>query len=107
MNLGVAEGFAAASARVALMSRSEKVDAAVGGLRALGPEAIGVAADVRDVAATRGALSSAHAEFGEIDVLVSGATGNCGPGAGHVAQRFSLGDGSRSARHLHHVLRSS
>jgi NAD(P)-dependent dehydrogenase (short-subunit alcohol dehydrogenase family) len=77
INLGIAEGFAAAGARVALMSRSqEKVDAAVGRLRALGTEAMGVAADVRDVAATRGALSSAHAEFGEIDVLVSGAAGN-------------------------------
>ena len=37
---------------------------------------IGVAADVRDVEATGGALAAAHDAFGDIDVLVSGAAGN-------------------------------
>jgi NAD(P)-dependent dehydrogenase (short-subunit alcohol dehydrogenase family) len=71
INLGIAEGFAAAGARVAVMSRSQdKVDAAVGRLRDLGAESMGVAADVRDVEATGGALAAAHEAF------VSGAAGN-------------------------------
>jgi NAD(P)-dependent dehydrogenase (short-subunit alcohol dehydrogenase family) len=77
INLGIAEGFAAAGARVAVMSRSmQKVDAAVARLQALGAQAIGEAADVRDPEATREALRHAHAAFGDIDVLVSGAAGN-------------------------------
>jgi NAD(P)-dependent dehydrogenase (short-subunit alcohol dehydrogenase family) len=77
INLGIAEGFAAAGARVAVMSRSkEKVDAAVARLRGVGAEAIGEAADVRDPEATSAALQHAHSVFGDIDVLVSGAAGN-------------------------------
>ena len=50
INLGIAEGFAAAGARVTVMSRSpDKVDAAVRRLRALGAEAGGSAADVDEV----------------------------------------------------------
>jgi NAD(P)-dependent dehydrogenase (short-subunit alcohol dehydrogenase family) len=77
INLGIAEGFAAAGARVAVISRSpQKVDAAVTRLQALGAQATGKAADVRDPEATRTALRHAHAAFGDIDVLVSGAAGN-------------------------------
>jgi NAD(P)-dependent dehydrogenase (short-subunit alcohol dehydrogenase family) len=77
INLGIAEGFAAAGARVAVMSRSkEKVDAAVTRLEALGAQAVGAAADVRDPEATSAVLEQAHAAFGDIDVLVSGAAGN-------------------------------
>jgi NAD(P)-dependent dehydrogenase (short-subunit alcohol dehydrogenase family) len=77
INLGIAEGFAAAGARVAVMGRSQaKVDAAVARLRALGAEATGAAADVRDPEATNAALRTAHAAFGDFDVLVSGAAGN-------------------------------
>jgi NAD(P)-dependent dehydrogenase (short-subunit alcohol dehydrogenase family) len=77
INLGIAEGFAAAGARVAVMSRSkEKVDAAVTRLQALGAEATGEAADVRDPEAVSAVLQHAHAAFGDIDVLVSGAAGN-------------------------------
>jgi NAD(P)-dependent dehydrogenase (short-subunit alcohol dehydrogenase family) len=78
INLGIAEGFAAAgAARVAVMSRSpQKVDAAVTRLQALGDQATGEAADLRDPEATRAALRHAHAAFGDIDVLVSGAAGN-------------------------------
>ena len=77
INLGIAEGFAAAGARVAVMSRSQdKVDAAVRRIRDLGAESIGAAADVRDVEATCAALTAAHEAFGDIDVLVSGAAGN-------------------------------
>lgn len=77
INLGIAMGFATAGARVSVMSRSpEKVDAAVGRLRTLGAEAAGSAADVRDPDATATALRRAHEEFGDIDVLISGAAGN-------------------------------
>jgi NAD(P)-dependent dehydrogenase (short-subunit alcohol dehydrogenase family) len=77
INLGIAEGFASAGARVWVMSRSpQKVEAAVGRLQALGAEAEGSAADVRDPEATADALQQAHQAFGEIDVLVSGAAGN-------------------------------
>ncbi len=77
INLGIAEGFATAGARVSVMSRSpEKVDAAVSRLRTLGAEAAGSAADVRDPDTTATALRRAHEEFGDIDVLISGAAGN-------------------------------
>lgn len=77
INLGIAMGFATAGARVSVMSRSpEKVDAAVGRLRTLGAEAAGSAADVRDPDTTATALRRAHEEFGDIDVLISGAAGN-------------------------------
>jgi NAD(P)-dependent dehydrogenase (short-subunit alcohol dehydrogenase family) len=77
INLGIAEGFAAAGANLAVMSRSkEKVDAAVTRLQALGAQATGAAADVRDWEATSAALRHAHEAFGDIDVLVSGAAGN-------------------------------
>src|SRR5450631_420528 len=77
INLGIAKGFAAAGARVAVMSRSQdRVDAAVHRLRELGAESMGVAADVRDVQATGAALAAAHEAFGDIDVLASGAAGN-------------------------------
>ena len=77
INLGIAEGFAAAGARVAVMSRSkDKVDAAVTRLKALGAEATGEVADVRHPEAARAALQHAQAAFGDIDVLVSGAAGN-------------------------------
>jgi NAD(P)-dependent dehydrogenase (short-subunit alcohol dehydrogenase family) len=77
INLGIAEGFAAAGARITVMSRSpDKVDAAVRRLRVLEAEAGGSAADVRDPDATATALQQAYESFGEIDVLVSGAAGN-------------------------------
>ena len=77
INLGIAEGFAAAGARVAVMSRSkEKVDDAVARLQGVGAQVTGEAADVRDPDATSAALQHAHSVFGDIDVLVSGAAGN-------------------------------
>jgi NAD(P)-dependent dehydrogenase (short-subunit alcohol dehydrogenase family) len=77
INLGIAEDFARAGARVAVMSRrQEKVDAAVERLIALGAEAMGGSADVRDYAATEAVLKDAHDRFGDFDVMVSGAAGN-------------------------------
>ncbi len=77
INLGIAEGFAKAGARVAVMSRSQdKVNRAVERLRALGSDATGGAADVRDYEATAAVLKAVHSQFGDFDVLVSGAAGN-------------------------------
>lgn len=76
INLGIAKAFAAAGARVSVLSRSqEKVDAAVAELKG-GGEAYGAAGDVREIAAVEAAMKGAHERFGKIDVLVSGAAGN-------------------------------
>ncbi|MBS0469135.1 MAG: SDR family oxidoreductase [Proteobacteria bacterium] len=77
INLGIAQAFARAGAQVTVMSRSpDKVQQAADGLKALGAEALGISADVRDPAAVEAALRQAHAQFGDIDVLISGAAGN-------------------------------
>ncbi|HEX7709093.1 MAG TPA: SDR family oxidoreductase [Thermoanaerobaculia bacterium] len=77
INRGIAEGFAAHGARVAVASRKqEKVDDTVAALEALGAEAMGFAADVRDAEAIERGLASVHERFGDFDVVVSGAAGN-------------------------------
>ncbi len=77
INLGIAAGFARAGAKVAVASRAQdKVDAAVAELSALGAEAAGFTADVRDAEAVGKALAGAHGRFGDFGVLVSGAAGN-------------------------------
>ena len=77
INLGLAQAYARAGAHVTVISRSpDKVQAAAYGLRALGAQALGISADVRDPAAVEAALRQAHARFGDIDVLISGAAGN-------------------------------
>jgi len=77
INLRIAERFAELGARVAIVSRSlEKVQAAVDGIVSAGGTAFGQSADVRDPEAVGSALAATAAEFGEIDILVSGAAGN-------------------------------
>lgn len=77
INFGIAQAFARAGARVSLISRSaDKVAAAVSQLEALGAQALGIAADVREPQAVERALAQAAERFGPIDVLVSGAAGN-------------------------------
>jgi NAD(P)-dependent dehydrogenase (short-subunit alcohol dehydrogenase family) len=77
INLAIAEAFARRGAKLSVMSRSkEKVDAAVQSLAGHGGDAFGQAADVRDAPAVATVLAAAHARFGAIDVLVSGAAGN-------------------------------
>lgn len=77
INLGIAHAFAAAGARIAVISRKQdKVDAAVSELNKRGGEAIGFACDVREYGAVETAFKNTHAKFGDIDVLISGAAGN-------------------------------
>ena len=77
INLGIAEAFAEAGATVSVLSRSEeKVAAAVAKLEGYGGKAAGFSADVRDDQAVSNALADAHAKFGDIDILISGAAGN-------------------------------
>lgn len=77
INLGIAEGFARAGARVAVMSRTQaKVDHAVERLQSFGSDAIGAVGDVRDYEATASVLGIVHDKFGDLDVVVSGAAGN-------------------------------
>jgi len=74
INFGIAETFARHGAKVLVVSRKrENVDNAVETLRALGSDAFGTAADVRDMDAVSLALKAGCAERGAIDVLVSGA----------------------------------
>lgn len=90
INLGIAEAFAQAGARLAVLSRSqEKVEAARERLRGYGGEALGFAADVRNAEATAAALKSAHEALGDFDVVVSGAAGNFpAPALGMSANGF-------------------
>jgi NAD(P)-dependent dehydrogenase (short-subunit alcohol dehydrogenase family) len=90
INLGIAEAFAEAGAKLAVMSRSQpKVDQAVERLRSHGGEVLGFSADVRNIEATAAALKAAHDAFGDIDVLVSGAAGNFpSPALGMSANGF-------------------
>ncbi|ODS90813.1 MAG: short-chain dehydrogenase [Comamonas sp. SCN 65-56] len=74
INLGIAQAFAAAGARVTVASRKQvNVNAA---MTALGGLAFGVVCDVRNEACVRAALAAAVARHGPINVLVSGAAGN-------------------------------
>jgi NAD(P)-dependent dehydrogenase (short-subunit alcohol dehydrogenase family) len=77
INFGIAQAFARAGAHVSLISRSaDKVATAAAQLEALGTQAIGLAADVRQPQALEHAFAQAAQRFGPIDVLVSGAAGN-------------------------------
>src|SRR5262249_21205171 len=77
INLGIAEAFAEAGARIAVISRNQqRVDDAQQRLRSLGAKVLGFAADVRNVEAVAAALKATYEAFGDIDILVSGAAGN-------------------------------
>ena len=90
INFAIAERFARAGARVALLGRTqEKLDAAVGSLEALGGEAIGLSADVRDYGAVASRIRETYERYGELDLLVCGAAGNFpAPAVGMSANGF-------------------
>jgi NAD(P)-dependent dehydrogenase (short-subunit alcohol dehydrogenase family) len=76
INLGIAEAFVKAGAKVAINGRKvEKLDAAVKGLQQHGT-AMGVAFDVREYAGVEAGLKQVRDAYGEIDILVCGAAGN-------------------------------
>ena len=77
INRGIARAFAAAGARVYVLSRSaDKVADTVAEFAALGVEAAGQPADVRNAGQIDAAFADCAARFGPIDVVVSGAAGN-------------------------------
>jgi NAD(P)-dependent dehydrogenase (short-subunit alcohol dehydrogenase family) len=90
INLGIAEAFAKAGAKLAVVSRSQnRVDEAQRQLRLYNGEVVGLSADVRNVEAISAALKTAHGSLGEIDILVSGAAGNFpSPALGMSANGF-------------------
>ena len=77
INRRIAEMFAEQGARVAVASRGpEKVADTVKKLQSLGAEAMGFSADVRDADAIGAGIKDVYQNYGEFDVLVSGAAGN-------------------------------
>lgn len=77
INLGIAQTFAAHGCAVTLLGRNlEKAQSAAEGIKAAGGRALGVSADVRDVAALEAAVAQAKAEFGDFDIVLAGAAGN-------------------------------
>lgn len=78
INRGIAEQFAKAGARVAVVSRSQaKVDDTIASLKQCGAaDATGFAADVRDPEAIKTGVIEVHKNWGNFDVVVSGAAGN-------------------------------
>ena len=87
INLGIAKRFAALGARVAVCGRDPEKAARAAG--AIGGEALGLSADVRDFGAIRGALEQTHGDFGPLDIVVAGAAGNfLAPALGMSANAF-------------------
>ncbi|MFO1390366.1 SDR family oxidoreductase [Cellvibrio sp.] len=78
INRGIAESFAKAGARVAVVSRSqEKVDDTIVSLKQKGAaDATGFAADVRELETIKTGVAELHKRWGNFDVVVSGAAGN-------------------------------
>ncbi len=76
--MGIARGFLAHGARVAIASRKlERVEGAARVLAAgTGGECLAVAADVRDPTAVEAALDRTLERFGALDIVVNGAAGN-------------------------------
>jgi 2-deoxy-D-gluconate 3-dehydrogenase len=74
IGLGMAKGLAAAGARVAVAGRDKAKNAAA--LKALGPDSVGVEADLRDEKACRAMVEEAAAKLGRLDILVNNAGTN-------------------------------
>ncbi len=90
INQRIAERFAEAGAKVAMISRSEeKIGLAAEKIRAAGGDALGMAADVRDYDSVAATLRKARDHYGEIDIVLSGAAGNfVAPALGMSANGF-------------------
>jgi 3-oxoacyl-[acyl-carrier protein] reductase len=71
---GLAETFAAAGARVALLGRRrERLEEVAAAIRAAGGESLVVPADVRDDAGCRAAIDAVVRHFGRLDDLINNA----------------------------------
>ncbi len=77
INFHIAQRYAAAGAKVALVGRdADKANTAAQAIVADGFEAIGLSADVRDYDAIETALRQTHDRWGPIDIVIAGAAGN-------------------------------
>jgi NAD(P)-dependent dehydrogenase (short-subunit alcohol dehydrogenase family) len=77
INLGLAKGFAALGANLAICGRTQsKLDSAAKELEALGVRVSARAADVRKPEELVAALTACRETLGPIDVLICGAAGN-------------------------------
>jgi NAD(P)-dependent dehydrogenase (short-subunit alcohol dehydrogenase family) len=77
INLGIARALASFGARVAVLGRDpEKAARAAAELSALGPDALGVTADVRDFKALDSVMGQVAERLGPFDIVVAGAAGN-------------------------------
>ena len=77
INLRIAQVLAGYGAKVGLISRSEeRIAQATQSIIDAGGDAFGLAADVRDYDLVEAALARVHQQFGDIDIVVSGAAGN-------------------------------
>jgi NAD(P)-dependent dehydrogenase (short-subunit alcohol dehydrogenase family) len=87
INLGIAKRFGELGARVAVVGRNP--EKATNAAAQIAKDALGLSADVRDYGAIRGALEHVAAEFGKLDIVVSGAAGNfLAPAVGMSANAF-------------------
>ncbi|MFG5410552.1 SDR family oxidoreductase [Piscinibacter sakaiensis] len=86
INLGIAQRFARAGAKVAILSRTaERIEAAAATIAAEGHPVLARAADVRDFDAIDAVFHDTVAAFGPVDIVVSGAAGNFHAGAAHLS----------------------
>lgn len=77
INLGIAKGFAALGANLAICGRTQsKLDGAAKELEALGARVSAHAADVRKPNELAAALTTCRETLGSVDVLICGAAGN-------------------------------
>lgn len=92
INLGIAQHFARAGAKVGIISRNpDKIEAAVKSIADGGHEAAGFAADVRNFDEVDAALKKTRDAFGDVDVVLSGAAGNfLAPAIGMSANGFKV-----------------
>src|SRR5437773_12177237 len=74
IGLGMAQGLAAAGAKLAIAGRDEKKNAAAA--KALGGRAISIKVDLRDENACRAAVDQAAQKLGRLDILVNNAGTN-------------------------------
>jgi NAD(P)-dependent dehydrogenase (short-subunit alcohol dehydrogenase family) len=87
INLGIAKRLAQMGAQVAVAGRN--AEKAQNAAAEIGPDALGLSADVRDYGAIRQAMEHVVERFGKMDIVVSGAAGNfLAPALGMSANAF-------------------